>query len=97
MKNKTKQTNYQGGVKTAEKVQMQIAERFGKIEAKKYNPHINCRTLRSWADEGYRVKRGSISLKSFISIKMRNNKGEIIRRNKTIHLFYILQVENIKQ
>jgi len=90
-------TNYTGSEKTAPKVKEQIAEKFGKIEANKYDPNQNCRTFKSWIKNGFQVKRGEKSLKSFIIVNYKDKKGFEIKRAKPINLFYYLQVKAIKK
>ena len=96
MGKQTKKTNYTGNSETATKVRSQIEERFGKIEAKKYNPFINCRTFNNWLKNGFRVKHGQRSLKSFVIISFKDKNGKVIKKRKTINLFYVLQVEALK-
>jgi len=90
-------TNYAGSENTATKVAKQIAEKYGKEEVKKYDPLKNCRTFRDWIKNGYKVKRGETSIKSYIILKFKDSKNQEQTRLKTIHLFYIKQVELIKK
>ena len=92
---KLEKTNYSGSIKTAELVEAQIIARFGKDEAKKYNPARNCRTLFQWNKNGYHVKAGQKAIKSYIMITFKNKKGEEEKRKKYINLFYIKQVIKI--
>lgn len=93
MKNNNEPTNYTGSSKTAKKVYAQIAKRFGTCEAKKYDPLTNCRTFNDWRKNGFKVKRGEKSLKSFIFYTTKDKKGNELKKMRTINLFYVLQVE----
>ena len=89
-------SNYKNSEKTKEMVKVQIRERWGEEESKKYNPMENCFPFRSWLDAGYIIKKGEKALKSINYIAVRDTNGEVISTfAKTINLFYYLQVEKV--
>ncbi len=89
-------SNWTGSEFTSECVRRQILARWGEEEANNYDPKSNCLTFNRWLKNGYKVKKGEISLKSFIVIEQKDKHGKIIRQYpKRIHLFYVRQVEKI--
>lgn len=89
-------TNYQGSKKTYEMVSEQIKERFGEEEQGNFNPYQNCCTYKQWLSLGYRVKKGETSLKSITFIEKKDRQGNVVGTYpRTVHLFYITQVEKI--
>lgn len=86
-------SNWTGSETTENLVRKQILARWGAEEAQKYDPKVNCLTIRKWNENGYRVKEGEKALKSYIVIKKKDEKGEIISKYpKQINLFYQKQV-----
>ena len=94
MKNKKITSNWTGSEITENLVRKQIFARWGAKEAEKYNPQVNCLTIRQWNNNGYRVKKGEKSLKSYIVIEKKDKKGAVISKYpKQINLFYQKQVK----
>ena len=90
---------WKGSAYTAQNVAMQIKSRFGEEAVKEYDPRLNCFTFRRWQEEGYRVKKGEKSLRSltFIPIEKKDARGQlkVVKIPRTVHLFFINQVEKI--
>ena len=68
MKTKKLTSIYKGG-RTALFVKAEIKDRFGKEEARKYDPTKNCFTFRGWKQRGYSVNKGEKAIKSVTFIK----------------------------
>jgi hypothetical protein len=89
-------SNWTGSEFTSEFVRRQILTRWGEKEANNYDPKSNCLTFNRWIKNGYKVKKGETSLKSFIVIEQKDHYGKVIRQYpKRIHLFYSCQVEKV--
>jgi len=89
-------TNYRGSANTAKMVAEEIARRWGDDEARQYDPFTNCRTFKDWVGMGYRVKKGEKSIRSMTFVKVEDEAGKEVRSYpKTVHLFYIKQVEPV--
>lgn len=89
-------TNYQGSLDNYLSVMEQIRQRWGEVEAKKYDPRRNARTYRDWKDSGFKVKRGEKSLKSITFVPVENERGEVVNLYKlTCNLFYYKQIERV--
>lgn len=88
---KTYETSkWKGSYITASHVVRQIEERWGKEEAKNYEPKQNCLTFFGWKQLGYKVKENEHGLNSYVTIKEGNKYIE-----KHFKLYYYLQVEKI--
>lgn len=93
---------YQGSEKNRLLVLKQITDRWGKKEAKNYDPYKNCLTYLSWQKKGYIVKKGEKALKSITYIKKKEIDDETGKEIKTysypkiINLFYKKQVKKVK-
>lgn len=86
-------SNWTGSEITESLVRKQISARWGSEEAEKYNPQVNCLTIKQWNLNGYRVKKGEKSLKSYIVVEKKDEKGEVVETYpKRINLFYEKQV-----
>jgi hypothetical protein len=89
-------SNWQNSTKTRDMVAEQIKDRWGEAESKKnYNPETSALPYSRWVSLGYRPKRGSRSLKSVTFIEKKDEKGNIIKYPRTVHLFYYRQLEPI--
>ena len=96
MSNQRITSNWTGSETTENLVRKQISARWGAEEAEKYNPKENCLTIRQWNNNGYRVKKGEKSLKSYIVIEKQDKKGQVIETYpKRINLFYQKQVKQV--
>jgi len=89
-------SGYTGSATTFELVEKEIEERWGKTEAKKYDPYTNTLTFAKWAMLGYRVKKGERSIRSITFVEQKDKDGNITKRfRKSVCLFYYLQVEKV--
>ena len=87
---------YTGSELTRALVQAQIAERWGNAEAQNYDPYSNAFTFAQWLKRGYRVIKGQRALHSVTYRIVKDATGEIVKRlPKTVHLFYIKQVQKM--
>ena len=90
-------SGYQGSEKTRERVERQIAERWGEKEINNYDPYTNCLTLKKWSEVGYRVKKGERALKGVSYREVRDDNGELIKTFPVFfNLFYEKQVKKVK-
>lgn len=97
-KKSMKATNYRGSAATRKLVVEQIIARYGAEEAKNYNPETNCRTYKSWLEEGYQVKKNEKAIKSVTFVEVENESGEVVQKfPKNVNLFCWLQVEPVKK
>lgn len=91
-----KNTNYRGSTATRELIFNQLVVKYGIEEAKNYNPETNCRTYKSWLEEGFKVRSGEKSLRSVVMVEVKNKDGEVVRTfPRRISLFYQNQVEKV--
>ena len=89
-------SSYTGSVVTANTVREEIAKRWGKSEAKNYDPYSNCLPFRRWLQLGFRVRKGQKSIPSLTFVPKFNEAGEQVSSYpKKVHLFYWLQTEPI--
>jgi hypothetical protein len=88
-------SNWQNSTKTREMVAEQIKDRWGVAELANYNPETSALPFSKWVSLGYRPKKGSRSLKSVTFIEKKDEKGNIVKYPRTIHLFYYRQLEPI--
>lgn len=87
-------SNYRGSPQTAKKVCEEIARRFGTEAAQQYDPYSNCLTYRQWQANGFCVKKGEKSIRSVTFVEKKDEAGKVIKKYpKTVHLFFIQQVE----
>lgn len=88
-----KVSNWQNSSKTREMVAEQIKDRWGEAELANYNPETSALPFSRWVSLGFRPKRGSRSLKSVTIIEKKDDKGNITKYPRTVHLFYYRQLE----
>ena len=91
-------SNWTGSAETYNTVLRQIIDRWGKTEARRYDPKVNCFTFNQWLKRGYKVRKGQKALKSHTFVEIRDENGEIYRKfHREIHLFYVRQVRKIQR
>src|SRR3989338_5229283 len=83
---------YTGSLATKECVKRQIEKRFGKEQAKRYDPYTNTFTFPKWVSMGYRIKPWEKSLRSTTFVEVTDPYGKKKKYKKTVHLFFDLQV-----
>ena len=89
--------SWTGSAETYNTVLRQIIDRWGKTEARRYDPKTNCFTFNAWLRKGYKVRKGQKALKSYTFVEIKDKDGEVYRKfHKPISLFYIRQVEKLK-
>ncbi len=93
--------HWRGSEKTADAVRQEIARRWGDAEAEKYDPMVNCFTIGTWNQLGYRVKKGEKATRSITYVEGTDQtdaaadeeEPEVRTYRKTVYLFYRTQVE----
>jgi hypothetical protein len=93
--------HWRGSTKTADAVRDEIARRWGEKEAAKYDPMVNCFTIGTWNQLGYRVKKGEKAIRSVTYVEGTHQatdadaeeEQEVRTYPKTVYLFYRTQVE----
>ena len=89
-------TNFTGSEMTRNLVEREILARWGKSEARRYDPYQNCRTFRQWLVVNRKVRVGEHGIKSVIFIEKKDSQGNVTGRIKrSIVLFFDLQTEPI--
>lgn len=88
---------WRGSEKTAEDVREQVRERFGDDAAEDFDPSTDAMPFSSWLGQGYRVRKGSKSLKSVTIIEMKDPEDEkkVLKVRRVVNLFHRRQVEKI--
>jgi len=96
------QAVWRGSEKTASSVKEEIAKRWGKQEAEKYDPRTNCFTYRTWQARGYQVKKGEKAIRSRTLVEVPDPDAQYAKKAvtakypKPVYLFYYKQVEQKK-
>ncbi len=89
---------WKGSEKTAGHVREEIEKRWGREEAEKYDPLINCYTGATWHSMGYLINKGEHAIKSITLVdkEVEEDGKKVIRQiPKTVNLFYRKQVHRI--
>ena len=90
---------WKGSEKTAELVREEIARRYGEEEAKSYDPQVNCFTLPTWNQLGFKVRKGEKAIRTMTLIEEVDENAKESKQSekrvypKAVYLFYIRQVE----
>jgi len=87
---------YTGSLATKECVKRQIEKRFGKEQARRYDPYTNTFTFPKWVSMGYRIKPWEKSLRSITFVEVTGADGKVKKYKKTVHLFFDLQVKRVR-
>jgi hypothetical protein len=97
------QSTFKGSVNNMAITKQAIAEKYGEVEAQKYDPRGNCFTERLWKKRGFKVKKGEEPIARIPTLKRFSNRdsgtGEVSvsgARPASAKLYYILQVEPVK-
>lgn len=91
-------SNWTGSRETYNMVLRQIIDRWGKTEARRYDPKVNCFTFKQWLKQGYVVGKGQKALQSYTFVEITDKDGEVYKRlHKKINLFYIKQVKKVSK
>ncbi len=92
-------SNWSGSEKTKAIVEEAIVKRWGKSELKNYDPKRSVLTFRNWIQLGMVPKKGETAIRSFIMTerKDKNDPKKVIRKIKSIYLFYYKQVQELKK
>jgi len=88
-------SSYMGSEKTRALVEEAIVERWGKSELKNYDPLRSALTFRNWIALGMVPKKGEKAIRSFVVLEDKRDPKKIIKRIKSIYLFYYRQVQEL--
>jgi len=90
-------SNYMGSEKTRALVEEEIIKRWGKQELKNYDPLRSALTFRNWMAIGMVPKKGEKAIRSFVVLEDKRDPKKIVKRIKSIYLFYYRQVQELKK
>ena len=92
-------SNYMGSEKTRALVEEEIVRRWGQGELKNYGPLRSALTFKNWMQQGMVPKKGEKAIRSFVVLETKDKKDpkKIIKRIKSIYLFYYRQVQELKK
>jgi len=92
-------SNYMGSEKTRALVEEEIVRRWGQGELKNYDPLRSALTFKNWMQQGMVPKKGEKAIRSFVVLETKDKKDpkKIIKRIKSIYLFYYRQVQELKK
>jgi len=92
-------SGYMGSEKTRALVEEEIVKRWGKSELKNYDPKRSALTFKNWIQLGMVPRKNEKAIRSFIVTEMRDKKDptKIIKRIKSIYLFYYLQCQELNK
>lgn len=91
-------SNYLGSEKTKSLVEQEIVKRWGQSELKNYDPLRSALTFKKWIQLGFVPKKGETAIRSFVTINQKDPKNpeKVVRKIKSIYLFYYRQVTELK-
>lgn len=90
-------SSYMGSKKTRALVEEEIVRRWGQSELKNYDPLRSALTFRKWTALGMVPKKGEKAIRSFVVLEDKRNPKKVVKRIKSIYLFYYRQVQEIKK
>lgn len=90
-------SSYMGSDKTRALVEEEIVKRWGKQELKNYDPKRSALTFRNWMAIGMVPKKGEKAIRSFVVLEDKRDPKKIVKRIKSIYLFYYRQVQELKK
>src|SRR3989339_1783939 len=93
-------SNFSGSEKTRSIVESEIISRWGRQELKNFDPLRSTLTAKNWIMKfGMIPKKGEKAIRSFVVLETRDKKDpkKIIKRIKSIYLFYYRQVQELKK
>ncbi len=90
-------SNYSGSEKTRSIVEAEIARRWGQGELKNYDPMRSALTFKNWIQLGMVPRKGEKAIRSFVVLETKDKKDpkKVVRRIKSIYLFYYRQVQEL--
>src|ERR1700692_4673830 len=90
-------SNFSGSEKTRAIVEAEIVKRWGKSELKNYDPLRSALTFKNWVMLGMVPKKGEKAIRSFVVLESKDKKDptKIVKRIKSIYLFYFRQVQEL--
>ncbi len=90
-------SNYMGSEKTRALVEEEIVRRWGKQELKNYDPKRSVLSFKNWVALGMVPRKGEKAIRSFVVLEDRRDPKKIVKRIKSIYLFYYRQVQELKK
>ena len=88
-------SNYSGSEKTRSIVEAEIVKRWGQNELKNYDPLRSVLTFKNWIQLGMVPKKGEKAIRSFVVIEDKRDPKKVVKRIKSIYLFYFRQVQEL--
>jgi len=92
-------SGYLGSEKTKSLVEQEIVKRWGESELKNYDPLRSALTFKRWISLGFVPKKGETAIRSFIIMENKDKKDptKVVKKIKSIYLFYYRQVTELKK
>lgn len=92
-------SGYLGSEKTKSLVEQEIVKRWGESELKNYDPLRSALTFKRWISLSFVPKKGETAIRSFIITENKDKKDptKVIKKIKSIYLFYYRQVTELKK
>ncbi|MCK9186793.1 hypothetical protein M0P48_05170 [Candidatus Gracilibacteria bacterium] len=89
-------SEYTGSEATRLMVEEQIKAKYGVSEIKNLDCYHNMRTFKSWANLGFKIRRGEHAFKSITYVEQKDPSGNVIKKyRRPVSLFYYRQIEPI--
>lgn len=88
-------SNFSGSEKTKSIVESEIIKRWGKSELKNYDPLRSALTFKNWIQLGMVPKKGEKAIRSFVVLEDKRDPKKVVKRIKSIYLFYYRQVQEL--
>lgn len=89
-------SGYMGSEKTRALVEEEIVRRWGKTELKNYDPLRSALTFKNWLQLGMVPRKGEKAIRSFVVLEDKRDPKKVVKRIKSIYLFYYRQVQELK-
>lgn len=90
-------SGYMGSEKTRSIVESEIIRRWGQGELKNYDPMRSALTFKNWIQLGMVPKKGEKAIRSFVVLEDKRDPKKVVKRIKSIYLFYYRQVQELKK
>lgn len=88
-------SSYMGSEKTRALVEEEIVKRWGQQELKNYDPKRSALTFKNWMMLGMVPKKNEKAIRSFVVIEDKRDPKKVVKRIKSIYLFYYRQVTEL--
>lgn len=88
-------SNWTGSEKTKSIVEAEIVKRWGQAELKNYDPLRSVLSFKKWIQLGMVPKKNEKAIRSFVVIEDKRDPKKVVKRIKSIYLFYYRQVQEL--